>query len=132
MHKDSNVDCFASKIEKPLYDEPSVMWAYAYVALSIKTSIFFIMKHVSWNNILGIVIWKQNILYLGCSKHIAWKKNYKKWKVIRIQGKDIHEIFSTLLLGWHNLFTWHINKKNNMVVDISHNATLDEETTLWN
>ncbi len=58
MHKNSNADCFVSKIEKPLYDEPSVMWAYAYVALSIKTSIFFMMKHVSSNNILGIVIWK--------------------------------------------------------------------------
>ncbi len=33
---------------------------------------------------------------------------------------------------WHNLFTWHISKKNNMAVDISHNATLDEETTLCN
>jgi hypothetical protein len=59
------------------------------------------------------------------------KKKLKR-KVIIIQGKDIHEIFSSLLLGWHNLFTWHIIKKNNMVVDISHNATLDEETTLCN
>jgi hypothetical protein len=25
MHKDSNVDCFVSKIEKALYDEPNVM-----------------------------------------------------------------------------------------------------------
>jgi hypothetical protein len=41
-----------------LYDEPSAMWADAYVALSIKTSIFFLMKHVSSNNILGIIIWK--------------------------------------------------------------------------
>jgi hypothetical protein len=55
-----------------------------------------------------------------------------KWKFIRIQGKDIHVNFSTLLLGWHNLFTWHISKKNSIVVDISHKATLDEETTLYN
>jgi hypothetical protein len=24
-HKNSNVDCFISKIEKPLYDEPNVL-----------------------------------------------------------------------------------------------------------
>jgi len=46
--------------------------------------------------------------------------------------KGYYEIFSTLSLGWHNLFKWHISKKNNMVVDISHKATLDEETTLCN
>jgi hypothetical protein len=39
-------------------------------------------------------------------------------------------MFSTLSLGWHNLFTWHISKKKNMVVNKSHKATLDEETTL--
>jgi hypothetical protein len=50
MHKDSNVDCFVSKIEKPLYDESCVMWVYAYVALSIKTSIFFLLKTLSSNN----------------------------------------------------------------------------------
>ncbi len=33
---------------------------------------------------------------------------------MKIQGKGIHEIFSTLSLGWHNLFTCHISKKNNM------------------
>ncbi len=36
------------------------------------------------------------------------------------------KFFNTLSLGWHNLFTWHISKKNNMVVDITHKATLDE------
>jgi hypothetical protein len=49
MHKDSNVDCFVSKIEKPLYDEPSVMWAHAYVVLSIKTNTFLVIKHLSLN-----------------------------------------------------------------------------------
>jgi len=53
MHKNSNVDCFDSKIEKPLYDEPSVMLVYAYVALSIKTNIFFLMKKLSSNNNFG-------------------------------------------------------------------------------
>jgi len=33
MHKNSNVDCFVSKIEKCVYDEPTVMWAHAYVVL---------------------------------------------------------------------------------------------------
>jgi hypothetical protein len=37
------------------------------------------------------------------------EKKLKKKKVIRIQRKLIHEIFLTLLLGWHNLFTWHIS-----------------------
>jgi hypothetical protein len=53
MHKNSNVDCFVSKIEKPSYDEPSVMWAHAYVALSTKTNTFFVIKHLSSNNNFG-------------------------------------------------------------------------------
>jgi hypothetical protein len=53
MHKDSNVNCFVSKIENPFYDEASVMWVYAYVALSIKTNILFLMKHLSSNNNFG-------------------------------------------------------------------------------
>jgi hypothetical protein len=53
IHKDWNVDCFVSKIEKPLYDEASVMWAHAYVALSIKTNIFLLIKHLSSNNNFG-------------------------------------------------------------------------------
>ncbi len=44
MHKDSNVDCFVSKIEKPLYDEPNVMWTHAYVVLSTKTNTFLLIK----------------------------------------------------------------------------------------
>jgi hypothetical protein len=52
-HKDSNVDCFISKIEKPLYDEPNVMWAHAYVALSTKTNTFLVIKHLSSNNNFG-------------------------------------------------------------------------------
>jgi len=32
-HKDSNVDSFVSKIEKPLYDEPTIMQAHAYVVV---------------------------------------------------------------------------------------------------
>jgi len=54
MHKDSNVDCFISKIEKPLYDEPNVTWAHAYVVLSIKTNTFLLIKHLSSNNNLRI------------------------------------------------------------------------------
>jgi hypothetical protein len=54
MQKDSNVDCFVSKIEKPLYDEPSVMWEHAYVALSIKTNTFLLIKYLSSNNNFGI------------------------------------------------------------------------------
>jgi hypothetical protein len=50
MHKDSNVDCFVSKIEKPLYDEPNVMWAHAYDVLSTKTNTFLVIKHLLSNN----------------------------------------------------------------------------------
>ncbi len=131
MHKDSNVDCFVSKIEKPSYDEPSVMWVYAYVSLSIKTSIFFLLKNLSSNNNFGTYYSEIKYPISRMFQTYCMKKKLKR-KVIIIQGKDIHEIFSSLLLGWHNLFTWHIIKKNNMVVDISHNATLDEETTLCN
>jgi len=53
MHKDSNVDCFISKIEKPLYDKSNVMWANAYVALSTKTDTFLLIKHLSSNNNFG-------------------------------------------------------------------------------
>jgi len=53
MHKDSNVNCFVSKFEKPLYDEPSVMWAHAYVFLSIKTNTFLLIKNLSSNNNFG-------------------------------------------------------------------------------
>jgi hypothetical protein len=53
MHKDSSVDCFVSKIEKPLYDEPNVMWMYAYVVLLIKTNIFFLLKTLSSDNNFG-------------------------------------------------------------------------------
>ncbi len=53
MHKGSNVDCFVSKIEKPLYDEPNVMWAHAYVVLSTKINIFLLMKHLSSDNNFG-------------------------------------------------------------------------------
>jgi len=52
------------------------------------------------------------------------ERNNNKWKFMKIKGKDVHEIFSTLSLGWHNLFTCHISKKNNMVLNISHKATL--------
>jgi hypothetical protein len=54
MHKDSNVDSFVSKVETPLCDEPNVMWTHAYVALSIKTNSFLLIKHLSSNNNFGI------------------------------------------------------------------------------
>jgi hypothetical protein len=54
MHKDSNVDSFVSKIETPLCDEPNVMWAHAYVVLSIKTNTFLLIKHLSSNDNFGI------------------------------------------------------------------------------
>ncbi len=53
MHKYSNVDCFILKIEKPLYDESDVMRAHAYVALSIRTNTFLLIKHLSSNNNFG-------------------------------------------------------------------------------
>jgi hypothetical protein len=84
MHKDSNVDYFVSKIEKLLYDEPNVMWAHAYVALSTKTNTFLVIKHLSSNNNFGTYYLEIKYLYLGCSKHIAWNINNQKWKFIKI------------------------------------------------
>ncbi len=64
--KYSNVDCFISKFEKPLYDESNVMWAHAYVALSIKTNTFLMIKHLSSNNNFGTVFGnKISYIYLG-------------------------------------------------------------------
>ncbi len=53
MHKDSNVDCFVSKIEKPLYDEPTIIWPPAYVVLSTRTNNFFVIKQLSSNSNFG-------------------------------------------------------------------------------
>ncbi len=47
------MDCFVSKIEKPLYDKSNVMWANAYVVLSTKTDTFLMIKHLSSNNNFG-------------------------------------------------------------------------------
>jgi hypothetical protein len=54
MHKDSNLDSFLSKIETPLCDEPNVVWAHAYVILSVKINTFLLRKHLSSNNNFGI------------------------------------------------------------------------------
>jgi len=64
MHKDSIVDCFVSKIEKPLYDEPNVIWAHAYVALSTKINIFPLIKHLSSNNNFGTLLFGNKISYI--------------------------------------------------------------------
>jgi len=39
---------------KPLYDEPTIMWAHAYVVVSTKTNAFFVIKHLSSNSNFGI------------------------------------------------------------------------------
>ncbi len=52
IHKDSNVNSFVST--KPLYDEPTIMWAHAYVVVSTRTNIFLVIKHLSSNSNFGI------------------------------------------------------------------------------
>jgi hypothetical protein len=64
MHKDSSVDCFVSKIENPLYNEPNVMWAHAYVVVSIKTNTFLLIKHLSSNHNFGTLLFGNKISYI--------------------------------------------------------------------
>ncbi len=47
------MDSFVSKIEKPWYDDPTIMQAHAYVVVSTKTNIFLVIKHLSSNNNFG-------------------------------------------------------------------------------
>ncbi len=90
------MDCFVSKIEEPLYDEPTIMWAHAYVALSTRTNTFFLIKHLSSNNNFGTCYLKIKYLISWMFQTCYMKEYNKKWKFIILQRKDVHEIFSTL------------------------------------
>jgi hypothetical protein len=84
----SNVDCFILKIEKPLYDESDVMGAHAYVALSIKTNTFLLIKHLSSNNNFGTC-------YLEIKYPIVFGIHLlilKTWKNIQECNNDVCQI----------------------------------------
>jgi hypothetical protein len=50
--------CIKTQMWIVLYDEPSVMWAHAYVALSTRINTFFVIKKYHQTLILGLFIWK--------------------------------------------------------------------------